>query len=75
MKILKSSTWTNTLTPTLIIEMTVLQEMKELREIWKNQHFMLTPEQKQRYEALLLIRRARVKEMYENDLVYKSTAK
>jgi len=55
--------------------MTVLQEMKELREIWKNQHFMLTPEQKQRYEALLLIRRARVKEMYENDLVYKSTAK
>jgi len=55
--------------------MTVLQEMKELREMWKRQHFILTPEQKQRYEALLLIRRARVKEMYEQDKVYKSTAK
>ena len=65
----------NTSTPTLIIEMTVLQEMKELRQVWKNQHFSFTPEQKQRYEALLLIRRARVKEMYENDLVYKSSAK
>jgi len=55
--------------------MTVLQEMKELRETWKRQHFVYTPEQKQRYEALLLIRRARVKEMYENDMVYKSSAK
>jgi len=55
--------------------MTVIQEMKELRQVWKDQHFSFTPEQKQRYEALLLIRRARVKEMYENDLVYKSTAK
>ena len=55
--------------------MTVLQEMKELKETFKRQHFSFTPEQKQRYEALLLIRRARVKEMYENDLVYKSTAK
>jgi len=55
--------------------MTVLQEMKELKETFKRQHFMFTPEQKQRYEALLLIRRARVKHFYENDMVYKSTAK
>jgi len=59
----------------LIIEMNVLQEMKELRETWKRQSFTLTPEQKKRYEELLLMRRARVKEMYENNQVYKSSAK
>ena len=65
----------NTSTPTLIIEMTVLQEMKELRETWKRQHFSYTPEQQKRYNELLTMRRARVKHMVENDMVYKSTAK
>jgi len=55
--------------------MTVIQEMKELREMWKRQHFSYTPEQQKRYGELLTMRRARVKEMYENDLVHKSTAK
>ena len=54
---------------------TVLQEMQELRETWKRQSFTYTTEQQKRYNELKEMRRIRVKEMYENDMVYKSSAK
>ena len=54
---------------------TVLREMQELRETWKRQSFTYTAEQQKRYNELKEMRRTRVKEMYENDMVYKSSAK
>jgi len=54
---------------------TVLRELKDLRDTWKRQSFMLSNEQQKRYDELIAMRRARVKEMYDNDLVYKSTVK
>ncbi len=54
---------------------TVLREMQELRETWKRQSFNLSQEQQKRYDELKEMRRVRVKEMYENNLVYKSSAK
>lgn len=54
---------------------TVLRELKDLRDTWKRQSFMLSTEQQKRYDELIAMRRARVKEMYDNDLVYKSAAK
>ena len=54
---------------------TVLREMQELRETWKRQSFNLSQEQHKRYDELKEMRRVRVNEMYENNLVYKSSAK
>jgi hypothetical protein len=54
---------------------TVLREMQELRETWKRQSFNLSQEQQKRYDELKEMRRQRVNEMYENNLVYKSSAK
>jgi|TARA_R100001510_G_C7607426_1_gene172039 hypothetical protein len=54
---------------------TVLRELKDLRDTWKRQSFMLSNEQQKRYDELIAMRRARVKEMYDNDLVYKSAVK
>ena len=54
---------------------TVLCEMQELRETWKRQSFNLSQEQQKRYDELKEMRRVRVNEMYENNLVYKSSAK
>ena len=42
---------------------TVLREMRELKEAWRKQSFKLTKEQDSRYDELLKLRRARVKEM------------
>lgn len=53
---------------------TVLAEMKELREIWRKQSFSLSNEQQAQYNKLLELRRQRVRELYENDMVYKYTA-
>ena len=50
----------------------VLKEMKKLREEWRKQSFVFTGEQSNRYEELLKLRRARVKEMYENSKVHKA---
>ena len=52
---------------------TVLREMQELRETWKRQSFIF-PEQQKRYDELKEMRRVRVNQMYENNLVYKSSA-
>ena len=49
----------------------VLKEMFELKESWRRQAFVFTNEQQKRYDELLILRRARVKEMYANDLVHK----
>ena len=54
---------------------TVLREMQELRETWKRQSFNFSQEQQKRYDELKEMRRVRVNEMYENNLVYKSSAK
>ena len=54
---------------------TVLREMQELRETWKRQSFNLSQEHQKRYDELKEMRRQRVNEMYENNLVYKSSAK
>ena len=54
---------------------TVIREMQELRETWKRQSFNLSQEQQKRYDELKEMRRQRVNEMYENNLVYKSSAK
>ena len=70
----KTSTWKNTLTLTLIIDMKsseILYQLQDLREIWRKQSFVLSQDQQQRYEELKQLRRDRVAEMYENDLVYK----
>ena len=54
---------------------TVLREMQELRETWKRQSFNFSQEQQKRYDELKEMRRQRVNEMYENNLVYKSSVK
>ncbi len=46
--------------------------MKQLKEEWRKQSFVFTGEQSKRYEELLKLRRARVKEMYENSKVHKA---
>ncbi len=46
--------------------------MKELKEAWRRQHFSYTNEQQKRYDELLVLRHKRVKEMYDNDQVYKA---
>ena len=57
---------TNSLTPLLIFNMkpsTVLYEMRDLRKEWRKQLFKFTNEQQKKYDELLILRRARVKEM------------
>tara|TARA_R100000008_G_C3452733_1_gene100195 strand:+ start:239 stop:421 length:183 start_codon:yes stop_codon:yes gene_type:complete len=50
----------------------ILKEMRELKEAWRRQSFTLTKEQQKRYDELLVLRHKRVKEMYDNDQVYKA---
>ena len=45
----------------------VLKEMKELKESWRRQAFVFTNDQQKRYDELLVLRRARVKEMLSED--------
>ena len=42
---------------------TVLREMRELRKEWIKHLFKFTNEQQKKYDELLILRRARVKEM------------
>lgn len=42
---------------------TVLYELRELKEAWRKQSFKYTNEQQKKYDELLKLRRARVKEM------------
>ena len=52
----------------------ILYQLQDLREIWRKQSFTFTIEQQRRYDELVTMRRARVAEMDENDLVYKPGA-
>ena len=52
----------------------ILYQLQDLREIWRKQSFILSQDQQQRYEELKQLRRDRIAEMYENDMVYKSGA-
>ncbi len=49
----------------------ILKEIRELKESWRKQSFKYTNEQQKRYDELLHLRRERVKEMYNSDLVHK----
>tara|TARA_R100000005_G_C4986065_1_gene194402 strand:+ start:1106 stop:1285 length:180 start_codon:yes stop_codon:yes gene_type:complete len=48
-----------------------LYELQELKKLWRNQSFYFSQEQKKRYQELTKLRHARVKELYENDMVFK----
>lgn len=49
----------------------ILSELKNLNAQWKMQDFRFTKEQKEKYQELLELRRARVNYFYENGLVSK----
>jgi len=53
----------------------ILQQMQDLRKVWKLQDFRYTREQKQQYEMLLELRRARVAQFYEEGRVAASKPK
>ena len=73
----KSSTSTNTLTPTLITDpmnfptetVNVLPHLNELRETWRNQDFRFTKEQQEEYDMLMQARKERVRWFYETNRV------
>jgi len=54
---------------------TILYELRDLRESWRKQSFKYTNEQQKKYDELVKLRYARVKEMCDNNQVYKSGAK
>tara|TARA_B100001250_G_scaffold336742_1_gene303303 strand:+ start:42 stop:233 length:192 start_codon:yes stop_codon:yes gene_type:complete len=53
----------------------LLKEINELRETWRKQNFLYTPEQEKEFNRLKVLRRKRVKYFYDNDLVFKGGAK
>lgn len=53
----------------------ILRQMQDLRKAWKAQDFRYTREQKEQYEMLLQLRRARVAQFYEEGKVATSKSK
>ncbi len=53
----------------------VLKKMDELRELWRKQNFVFTKEQQVEYDALLKLRRKRVKYFHDNYRVWKGPSK
>ena len=49
----------------------LLYQMRDLRDLWRQQSFYLTTEQQERYDSLMKLRQERVKFFYDNDLVSK----
>ena len=49
---------------------TVLKEMQTLRKSWRDQNFHFTKEQEERYNELLVLRRAFVTYWKENGMVW-----
>jgi hypothetical protein len=43
----------------------ILRQLQDLRKKWRNQDFRYTKEQKEQYEMLVELRRARVAQLYE----------
>ena len=53
----------------------VLKRLNELRLSYREQVFKFTSEQQKEYDNLKKVRRERVKYFYDNDLVWKGSAK
>ena len=53
----------------------VLKRLNELRKVYQEQTFKFTSEQQKEYDNLKQLRRERVKYFYDNDLVWKGSAK
>ena len=53
----------------------VLKRLNELRVIYREQVFKFTEQQQKEYDNLKELRRERVKYFYDNDLVWKGSAK
>ena len=53
----------------------VLKRLNELRKVYQEQTFKFTSEQQKEYDNLKEVRRERVKYFYDNDLVFKGSAK
>ena len=52
----------------------LLGQLFKLKQIWRDQRFVFTNEQSNRYAVLLDLRRKRVKSFYENDKVFKGAS-
>ena len=52
-----------------------LKRLNELRKVYQEQTFKFTSEQQKEYDNLKQVRRERVKYFYDNDLVWKGSAK
>ena len=53
----------------------VLKRLNELRKVYQEQTFRFTSEQQKEYDNLKEVRRERVKYFYDNDLVFRGSAK
>ena len=53
----------------------VIKRLNELRQTYREQTFKFTSEQQKEYDNLKEVRRERVKYFYDNDLVWKGSAK
>ena len=53
----------------------VLKRLNELRQTYREQVFKFTEQQQKEYDNLKQLRRERVKYFYDNDLVWKGSAK
>ena len=53
----------------------VLKRLNELRKVYQEQTFKFTSEQQKEYDNLKQVRRERVKYFYDNDLVFRGSAK
>ena len=53
----------------------VLKRLNELHQTYREQTFKFTSEQQKEYDNLKEVRRERVKYFYDNDLVWKGSAK
>lgn len=51
-----------------------MHQLKELQETWRKQSFVLNDTQQQQYDKLLVLRRARVRELCQTGRVYKAGA-
>ena len=52
----------------------LLYQLQELRQTWRKQSFVFSVEQQKTYDRLSQLRKDRVKEMYDNNMVYKTGA-
>ena len=53
----------------------VIKRLNELLKVYQEQTFKFTSEQQKEYDNLKEVRRERVKYFYDNDLVFRGSAK